>query len=478
MGKITINELHKSLFNYVQAASDDRLETKNKTIVGAINELISNNNNDTELNNLINEISNGKQLIANAIGEPLTAEDSFNEMSDDINSLLSTFKTNMMNNGVTVESSDRFKQLIDKIATMVEEGSDKGVKFAEGVYSLNRVLSAKTTITVPLNVDFTPTIIFAILNEYTVGATGYVIDNVLATSFGKFTAFTDGGLAHSILITEITKESFKLTTNCKQQPSDGNTQINWYAIGVGEEDTTRGGLDIISATELPATGRENQICVITDNPVDSFLLTPDKTSNNDTSYITVYTGDSSTHNNVKVELNNNNILQNYYFYRTTQGGTRLASYIYQNNNWTQLTISTVVFYSQGAFYNTNIHGGLYGGNSYLRNDGEVLTEGTSATRTYASFNNKIDFSQFNYARISGYTNFENGGIRISATDAKSNSGTRSGNLLYESKEHAITTNPTTVTIDISGYNDIAYLTLNLYASANHVNVSITDIEFY
>ena len=35
-------------------------------------------------------------------------------------------------------------------------------------------------------------------------------------------------------------------------------------------DGISGGLDIISATELPANGRENQICVITDNPTDNF----------------------------------------------------------------------------------------------------------------------------------------------------------------------------------------------------------------
>ena len=48
----------------------------------------------------------------------MTTEESFDEMSNDINGLLSQFKTNMMNNGVTVESSDKFKSLIDKIATI------------------------------------------------------------------------------------------------------------------------------------------------------------------------------------------------------------------------------------------------------------------------------------------------------------------------------------------------------------------------
>ena len=90
--------------------SINELSTNSKTVIGAINELFQSANN-------------GKELIANAIGEPLNAEDTFSAMSNDINSLLSTFKTNMMNNGVTVESSDKFKSLIDKIATLADNNN-------------------------------------------------------------------------------------------------------------------------------------------------------------------------------------------------------------------------------------------------------------------------------------------------------------------------------------------------------------------
>ena len=85
-----------------QDATDNNLATTDKTIVGAINELFQSANN-------------GKELIASAIGEPLNAEDTFSAMSNNINGLLSTFKTNMMNAGVVVEDGDKFKQLIDKI---------------------------------------------------------------------------------------------------------------------------------------------------------------------------------------------------------------------------------------------------------------------------------------------------------------------------------------------------------------------------
>ena len=85
----------------------DGLNTEDKsTIVNAINEIL------------------GKYLIADSIGEPLDASGTFSAMSNDINSLLNTFKTNMINNGITVESGDKFKQLINKIATLAEKNTE------------------------------------------------------------------------------------------------------------------------------------------------------------------------------------------------------------------------------------------------------------------------------------------------------------------------------------------------------------------
>ena len=160
MGKITINELHNSLFDYVQTVSDNKLETNNKTIVGAINELFSDNSNDIEINNLKNEISNGKKLIADAIGEPLTEEDAFTEMSTDINSLLSQFKTNMMNNGITVESRDKFKSLIDKIATLADN-EGKGVQVINGnISECSNYYTFGSEDYYYMTLDYVPTIIY------------------------------------------------------------------------------------------------------------------------------------------------------------------------------------------------------------------------------------------------------------------------------------------------------------------------------
>ena len=142
MGEIRKDNLHESLIEELnelsnidlsgkQDKTDESLLTESKDLVGAINELFQSANN-------------GKELIANAIGEPVSAEDTFQAMSSDINGLLATFKTNMMNNGIAVESNDKFKQLIDKIATMVEEGSGKGIQYVEGTIGPAELTSVKS----------------------------------------------------------------------------------------------------------------------------------------------------------------------------------------------------------------------------------------------------------------------------------------------------------------------------------------------
>ena len=109
-----------------------------------------NNIDLSEINNAIEDLNdkydelfqsanNGKELIADAIGEPVSSEDTFSAMSNDIKSLLSTFKTNLMNSGVTVASGDKFKQLIDKIKGLTEGEGNKGIQYDTGAYSLGGI---------------------------------------------------------------------------------------------------------------------------------------------------------------------------------------------------------------------------------------------------------------------------------------------------------------------------------------------------
>lgn len=252
MGKITINELHKSLFDYVQTVSDNKLETNNKTIVGAINELFSDNSNDIEINNLKNEISNGKKLIADAIGEPLTEEDTFSAMSTDINGLLSTFKTNMMNAGTVVESSDKFKQLIDKIKGLTEGEGNKGVQYVEGTiesaesstYVFTTVdgnLKSKNYAIIP-NLPFEPIILILDVYDNISGRTWISIlsyDSSLSMNTVKVGSFSEN--SETVSSYHFKADDAILTNNYIRMPIWGNKDeltFKYCAIGVGEEDTT------------------------------------------------------------------------------------------------------------------------------------------------------------------------------------------------------------------------------------------------
>ena len=258
----------------------NKLQTTDKSsIVGAINELFQSANN-------------GKELIANAIGEPLSPEDTFSAMSNDINGLLSTFKTNMMNNGVTVESNDKFKQLIDKLATLADN-EGRGIQYAEGICD-DVNLSSEGIINVnhniPTHLNFTPNlIIIGPLNFTQIDTTnGYNINanynNVFITNLNNTNFTGSGGYRSSFIsnIKNISNDGFTLyyqggyysdaKITCK---IDSDT--HWYAIGVGEEDTTlRDSLASILTEEGVGVTEEDDMASLiskTDNQFNSLNTT-------------------------------------------------------------------------------------------------------------------------------------------------------------------------------------------------------------
>ena len=102
-----INDLNKSLeeqlnLNEKQDKTDNNLVTTDKTVVGAINELFQNANN-------------GKQLIANAIGSPLSSNDTFNAMSNKINDMKQDLIDVLVNKGVDVSGANNITSLINKV---------------------------------------------------------------------------------------------------------------------------------------------------------------------------------------------------------------------------------------------------------------------------------------------------------------------------------------------------------------------------
>ena len=221
------------------------LETEvNTDIISAVNSL------------MVDRVDNAENMgkIANAIGEPVTANHSVDEVVEGLGEMLSTFKTNMMNNGITVESGDKFKALIDKIATMVEEGSGKGIQYASGMlYTSGSTENFSTSSSVYYpgcrlevnDLNFKPSVVFIFNdNDYNSKL------NFFASTFNNDLVFNDITRPSNMSVSwyrgelnieqtncitpKITDNGFLLFTRI----STANAPLTYHAFGVGEEDTT------------------------------------------------------------------------------------------------------------------------------------------------------------------------------------------------------------------------------------------------
>ena len=453
-GRISIDNLSPELKEMIENSGMTEEQIVELLKSKGINELQTNSKNVIDaINELFQSANNGKELIANAIGEPLSTEDTFSAMSNDINSLLSQFKTNMMNNGITVESGDKFKQLIDKIATLADN-EGKGIQYASGVAeklsngaTYNKVNSgsngfSRISIT---GLKFEPMILFA----YNLNSISIFVNKSLGSCFGYYNT-TDIHITIALYS----------DCSCAVLKHDGNNLIdfsniilpttttnntwNYYAIGVGEEDTTLrdslasilqeegasvteeddmasliskvdeefdrknglllGTLNIISATELPVTGVENQVCVITDNPVEKFIVsqfTEDMTNVGDAICLDLATNERS--DNRLVMADNGRVKLYYYINRVVQSGNAKETYVYKNNQWVLLVEGLVYLLLDGVDMNNTTFGDTYIYNcSYTKIDastGEICL-GTSVQSTYQykyscfSFANKINIDDY------------------------------------------------------------------------------------
>lgn len=458
MGNLTLNELSNSLNDYMdemQNMEDHSLMTENKTIVSAINEIY------------------GKQLIADAIGEPLNENDTFSAMSNDINGLLSQFKTNMMNSGVTVESGDRFKQLIDKIATMAEEGNSKRIQFAEGVISsitLPEAASYGLLYSFNNTLNFEPNILLVCLPNTNNSVTyNYVINSTIHNSSAN------KGVA------------LKRETPCYLYIDNNNdlygyiassatgtfSEVKWYAIGVGEENTTLrdSGFNISSATTLPSTGKENDICVITDNPVNNFEITCNLNDvDSDTSKIKLYLGTKSSNDGLLGTLISdvkNNVTINYHFNKVYQGNTRLSSFYFKDDSWKPFTVSCVELIKDGIQNATSIAGELSLGGYWQQNSGYVQDTGSRYYYNTTGFQTKIDFTPFTKLVVRAKTNSSSRSLMIYATPTNYtvSSLTNSNSITYNYiASQQFNTTLSSKEFDISSWTGEHYLTLSLSTS--------------
>ena len=194
----------------------------------------------------------GKNIIADTIGEPLNDTDTYSKMSSDINNLLSTFKTNMMNAGVAVESNDKYKSLIEKIKGLTEGEGNKGIQYTKltGQWEIQSNQSTgNKTISIPLGLDFTPSIIICYFPTYAAygfggGAYFYNLSGQQNVIVANNIPYINAQNSNSKMeITNISSESISISNGFYTPDGEryyflGGICTEIYAIGVGEEDTT------------------------------------------------------------------------------------------------------------------------------------------------------------------------------------------------------------------------------------------------
>lgn len=237
MAKITIEELSGSLKEYlnglglteaqVQELIDkfedekigdiSQLSTEEKgSLVGAINELFQNANN-------------GKQIIADAIGSPLSGDDTFAAMGNEINQMITDFRNALAVKGVNAPA-DKMEGLIEKIGDILQEGSVlNNYCYETGTYE-------GVSGTIPINLSFEPLIIFCKVSSrftaYTVNGDrtepltyNMWISNLNTTST-KIGGAVQSSPTYDMTITDVSSESFTISGG-----SFSHSTIEWYAIG-------------------------------------------------------------------------------------------------------------------------------------------------------------------------------------------------------------------------------------------------------
>ena len=272
--KISKDHLHPSVIESVTSGIGDvsQLETDAKgNAVEAINELLEKRDRTKELEA---DLAEGKEIIVEAVGEPLSKDDSFQDMSNDIKGLISQFKTNMMNSGVVVESGDKFKELIEKIQGLTEGEGNKGVKYAEGDCSgyvyLNNDYSNNMVIN--HNLGFIPQLFFVSMSitNYDITKCDVIVSNLKEARVNT----ADTRFNISVNITNISEDNCTLKVARDVLIGDATTftASKWFAIGVGEEDTTlRDSLaSILQEEGVSVTEEDDMASLIT--KVDEELL--------------------------------------------------------------------------------------------------------------------------------------------------------------------------------------------------------------
>ena len=234
--KISKEQIDPRIKDYIMepVGNLSELETSdNSKIVNAINSLIQdridNNENTTK--------------IANSIGSPVAPGDTIDEIVGKVDELLLLFKSKILGLGITIDNTDKFNDLINKLSN-VSQDSQSGIIYDSGVLNNHAALQFVDlgyAYGFEVNgLSFKPSLVFSYCENPTgTDSTNYklysVVTNLLGNTINVMSSFGSSGSKASYTGEQfLMDDGFKMVM--KNNAFQGN--IKWYAFGVGEEDKT------------------------------------------------------------------------------------------------------------------------------------------------------------------------------------------------------------------------------------------------
>lgn len=368
----------------------------------------------SKLSESINELDNSIEQIYSLI-------DSYDKANED---LIISIKKILDDAGIEYNENESLSSLLNKVVLNTSAGGS-GTVYIEGG-PVTRTNSADTFNYVGggslamlyvdiTDLDFTPTLLVA----SSVDSNGVVIMTIILSYdayYKKLTVkaeYNGNGKTGTYYSYHFLADSVVLRPDGTIRlpvPNDITLMsFNYYAVGEGKSGgSSGGGLNIISATELPAKGEENQICVITENPNQIITISPDYNDKSllDPNEIFIYNNHSDSASFVETGGMVNSKL---YIPSIFQNNQKLASYVYRNNAWEVLTRAELVCYLDG-YYNEETFGALILPSSgIIMESDHIAYNGTTLSAKWTYFmstvtTNKIDFGLYDKIHVKFDTN--------------------------------------------------------------------------
>lgn len=462
-----------------QKISDNSLTTSNKTIVGAINEVFQRGNN-----------------VKEGLVEALIAQGVLASTSESFESLIAKIRS------IEGSGSDDSSSLF-----LLENGALRNTDISGGITTGNSTFSITQAGLVTSSQSssryfcftFNNKIDFSLYNtlEITVKrSSGVTTNTTLYVYQDTYTYNTLGTTSQSIdkerLTGTMTAKPGVFSTITYDISSWGSSDfylgIEWY--GASENVLTISDIKlakdlsdsssnqpIITATELPATGKENQICIITDNPVNSFVLASTGSNIPDsTDYFTLHYSNKDSNYACRF----GNITQYYHIDSITLNGIKHKAYYWSNSQWNLLTIVYISIVQNGITPGDEnslalaLSDKIYYSNGYICMPSDTNYDIISTTT-------QIDFSKYTKVEIDARTlSSTSKSLTVGISDHMITGDAKS----YELNYHCLATTPSqnitstlsTYSFDLSTFKDVGYLVIG--AGRASVVLSIVNVRLY